>query len=212
MDIVVNRLLAPVTALGPGRRAALWVQGCTLACPGCASRDTWPLDGGTTYQTGDLAAAISQLVVTQQLDGLTITGGEPLLQADAVASVLTHLKLELPSLRLHVLVFTGFAWAAARRRAGQLLDLVDCFVAGPYRANRPPLAGQDPLIASANQELVHLRPPPAEPPWPRRVEMQVLVEGGDLLMVGLPRPGDLDRVRAKLADRGVVLGGVSWQG
>ena len=39
--IYLNKAHYPVTTLGPGRRIGLWLQGCTLACPGCVSRDTW---------------------------------------------------------------------------------------------------------------------------------------------------------------------------
>ena len=37
----VSRLHFPVTTLGPGRRAAIWLQGCSIHCRGCVSRDTW---------------------------------------------------------------------------------------------------------------------------------------------------------------------------
>src|SRR3546814_9784731 len=46
MRIAVSRLHFPVTALGPGRRIGLWLQGCSIRCPGCISVDTWAHDAG----------------------------------------------------------------------------------------------------------------------------------------------------------------------
>lgn len=46
LTVRVARIMAPITVLGPGSRVGLWVQGCALACPGCASRDTWDPGGG----------------------------------------------------------------------------------------------------------------------------------------------------------------------
>ncbi len=42
--IELNKAHWPVTVLGPGRRIGLWVQGCSIHCPGCVSQDTWPKD------------------------------------------------------------------------------------------------------------------------------------------------------------------------
>src|SRR5690242_5906193 len=44
MRIMVSRLHFPVTALGGGRRVGVWMQGCSIGCAGCVSRDTWSID------------------------------------------------------------------------------------------------------------------------------------------------------------------------
>ena len=87
MNVRVARLLAPVTVLGPGRRLGLWVQGCGLACPGCASRDTWDPAEGLEIPVAELADRITRTVVAEDLTGLTITGGEPTDQGRALASL-----------------------------------------------------------------------------------------------------------------------------
>jgi anaerobic ribonucleoside-triphosphate reductase activating protein len=203
--VEVNRILAPVTALGPGRRLGLWVQGCDLRCPGCASRDTWQRGSGRLVAAPELAAELAERVESEGLTGLTITGGEPLDQAAALAAMLGELRRRLPRLPLDCLVFTGYTAKAARRQAGPLWDLLDAVVAGPYRRDQP---STQPLVASANQELIRLNP--AWQPGSGG-KMQVLVEDGDITMVGLPQPGDLDRLEAALRQRGVLLGGASWR-
>ena len=52
--IRLNKAHYPVTALGPGRRIGLWLQGCALACPGCISQDSWAFAEVRNDQTGPL--------------------------------------------------------------------------------------------------------------------------------------------------------------
>ncbi|MDR1119236.1 MAG: radical SAM protein [Bifidobacteriaceae bacterium] len=237
--IEVNRVLAPVTALGPGRRLGLWVQGCSLRCPGCASRDTWLRGGGTTVAVTELAADLADRVEAGSLTGLTVTGGEPLDQAPALKRLIIEWRGRLapprsarapraertpqppkpqppkpqrpkpeppaPEGQLDVLLFTGYTASAAKRKAGTLWGELDAVVAGPYRRDLP---SDEPLVASSNQELLRLDPAWEPGPGGR---MQVMALDGELVMVGLPRPGDLDRLEASLRQRGVTFGGASWR-
>lgn len=220
MKLQVNRVAYPVTVLGPGRRAGLWVQGCRIGCPGCGSTDTWDPAGGTPVDTATLAAGLADLVEAEDLTGLTITGGEPTEQSDALADLVVRLRAAVPDRQLDVLVFTGRSAAAARRSAA-LWAVTDVAVCGPYRPDRP---STDPLVVTTNQRLVALTPlgrerfagPPLEAPQSRAVDpaprrVQASVADGDITLVGLPRPGDLLRLEEALRRRGITLGGRSWQ-
>lgn len=210
LTVRVARVLAPVTVLGPGRRLGLWVQGCALACPGCASRDTWDAAGGTAVPVAALADRLGDALDADGLDGLTITGGEPTDQGLALAGLVAALRRRRPD--LDVLVFTGRPPAAARALAPDLVAAATCLVAGPYRREQPSPGHR--LLATANQELI-VAPAAsdrygawlADADAPR---LQVLPCDGGLQLVGMPAPGDLELFRAGLAERGVVLEGVSW--
>jgi anaerobic ribonucleoside-triphosphate reductase activating protein len=210
----VNRILAPVTVLGAGKRLGLWVQGCRLRCPGCASVDTWIPGRGRRLEVAELARTISAEAIARGLDGLTLTGGEPFDQAEALAALVERVRGGLTGWAgaggFDVLAFTGYAAAAAPARAGALWKRLDAAVCGPYRPDQP---SQSPLVASANQELLVLSDLgrskyPLAPCAPR---MQAFCDGEDLTMVGLPLPGDLDAIARRLAERGVALGRVSWR-
>ena len=77
----VSRLHFPVTTLGPGRRVGLWLQGCSIRCPGCISLDTWDPRVGLV-PIADLLERIDQLA--WEADGLTVSGGEPFDPGDLV--------------------------------------------------------------------------------------------------------------------------------
>jgi anaerobic ribonucleoside-triphosphate reductase activating protein len=86
---------------GPGQRKVAYLQGCPIQCPGCQNRHLWDPEGGTEWETDDLAAALLDSGLP-----VTISGGEPMLQAGAVADLLAALRLQAPE--LHVIIYSGF--------------------------------------------------------------------------------------------------------
>lgn len=78
---------------GPGVRFVIFVQGCSLKCKYCQNRDTWNLKGGTTYSSDEIVEKILRYknYITPN-GGVTISGGEPLLQAKFLIELFTKLK------------------------------------------------------------------------------------------------------------------------
>lgn len=102
MDIRVGYIKDATMALGPGCRFVIWTQGCLRRCKDCASPEHQPLDGGYLIDTKELADWICSC---RSIDGITISGGEPFLQANALYELTEMLKLTRPE--LNVIVFTG---------------------------------------------------------------------------------------------------------
>lgn len=207
----ISRLHAPVTVLGHGRRVGIWVQGCTLACPGCASRDTWDAEGGREVAVDELLTTVLELGV--EADGLTISGGEPLQQPTELADLLRGVRASNTARERgwDILMFTGLEVAEWDDHQRAAADLVDAVVAGRYRTAEP---GADMLRASGNQELRLLSPLGRERyarGGPLSQELQVVLDEHGLTMIGLPRPGDLGRMERRLRQRGMMLSGVSWR-
>jgi anaerobic ribonucleoside-triphosphate reductase activating protein len=138
----VHSVLPRSLANGPGQRFVIWSQGCALACPGCFNPETHD-EGGATYSVGELVDAA---LADDDIEGVTLTGGEPLEQPEAVAAFCAGVQG-----RLGVIVLTGFSRAeiegdSARTRAVADADLV---VAGRYNRRLHVGAG---LRGSANKE------------------------------------------------------------
>lgn len=211
MKIQVNRIAHPVTVLGPGRRLGVWVQGCSIACPGCASVDTWDAGGGETLDTAALASELAKIIKADDLTGITLTGGEPTEQAAELTDLVIRIRDEVNDRPIDVLMFTGRSEKAAERAAPTLWAIVDAAICGPYRSSRP---GNGPLIASANQSLVVRTELGAarmgDLDRSTSTMLQARVGDGDIVLIGLPGPGDLPRIEAALRERGVVMEGRSW--
>src|SRR5688572_14366439 len=106
----LHRFLPSSRANGPGSRAVLWVQGCSLACLGCYNPATHAHSGGQVASVDDLFERITAL--SDSIEGVTISGGEPLQQLRPVLLLLRRLRAQTP---LSVLMFSGYRWDEIRR-------------------------------------------------------------------------------------------------
>ncbi len=104
MQIQVANIVDVTAAEGPGRRFALWLQGCPLRCPGCCNPEMLPFDGGTAMQVDEILRAIEASQNDHEIEGITLLGGEPFAHAEP-ASVLCA---EVRARGLTVMVFSGF--------------------------------------------------------------------------------------------------------
>ncbi|WP_171064324.1 4Fe-4S cluster-binding domain-containing protein [Actinomadura soli] len=143
----VHAVLPRSVANGPGTRYVIWSQGCALGCPGCFNPETHPADGvgGASVRTaGEVAADV--LADAAHLEGVTLTGGEPLEQPAAIAAFCAEVKARSG---LGVIVLTGFARREietdpARAAAVADADLViagRCGCASARSATRPASSG-----------------------------------------------------------------------
>src|SRR3989442_8475128 len=79
--LIIAQTVACTEAEGPGRRYALWFQGCPLRCPGCCNPEMLPFSGGTPRPVAEMLADIERTCDRHQIEGITLLGGEPLAHA-----------------------------------------------------------------------------------------------------------------------------------
>src|SRR6059036_1321098 len=106
----VAQTVACTEAEGPGRRFALWFQGCPLRCPGCCNPEMLPFTGGIQRPVGEVLAEIEAAQRIHGIEGITLLGGEPLAHAVGAAA----LARETRGLGLTIMVFTGYTLEQAR--------------------------------------------------------------------------------------------------
>ena len=83
------------TVDGPGIRFVIFMQGCCLQCKYCHNRDTWDINSGNSYTVDEVLEKIlkSKTYIQASGGGVTISGGEPLLQADFIISLFNSKSL-----------------------------------------------------------------------------------------------------------------------
>lgn len=139
--------LTPLTYVnGPGARAMIHVQGCTLHCPGCWNPALQATQGGHSMRLASLLAWLAELSPRR---GITLSGGEPLQQAEALSALLGVLRCTQPY--WDVLLFTGYGedeWSESMRR---VVSLCDCVVAGRFVKELQHSASG--LVSSINQRV-----------------------------------------------------------
>lgn len=142
----VHRLLDWSVAEGPGVRSVVWVQGCSIRCPGCFNPGTWAAAGGRWVSVD---AVVSALTAREDIEGVTFLGGEPFDQAGALAAVATQIRRR----GLSVMTFSGYRYEtllrSRRREWADLLEHTDLLVDGPFDGTR--LDQGRPWVGSTNQ-------------------------------------------------------------
>lgn len=137
----------PITEVeGPGKRACIWVQGCSIRCEKCALPQTWPKTGGQRVSVDELA---DKIVGIEGLEGVTFTGGEPFDQSKA----LFELALRLKEAGLSIITFTGYKLEDILDSVDDswqdLVSLVDILIDSPYVYEKSDFSR--PLVGSSNQ-------------------------------------------------------------
>lgn len=188
-DLVLNVANTAVTRfLGPGLRGVVWVQGCPFHCAGCIAPEWIVQKPARLVRPAEL---LDELLADPEVAGLTFSGGEPMLQAAALAQLMTLARRQRPGLTL--VCYTGFAWDQLQSPAALGLDPLgvaallaetDVLIDGPYVIALDDNRG---LRGSSNQGVRYLSERLSAVDFehpPRRVEIRVAE--GYAMLVGVP--------------------------
>ena len=91
-------------SLGPYKRYAIWVQGCLKRCKGCISPDAQPFDGG---YNADIDVLAQEILFVSEIEGITISGGEPFLQQEALSALIDAVRRKRD---IGVIAYTGMRY------------------------------------------------------------------------------------------------------
>ena len=80
------------TVDGPGTRFVVFVQGCPMRCAYCHNPDTWAMNGGTLMEPEEIFEQYKRNEPFYKGGGITVTGGEPLMQVDFLIDLFTICK------------------------------------------------------------------------------------------------------------------------
>lgn len=197
----LSRVHFPVTTLGPGQRLGIWFQGCSIRCSGCISADTWG-PGRTVVDVATLLEQVAPLL--DQADGVTISGGEPFDQFDALLQMLVGLRQRTAA---DILVYSGHPLETLQPMLDQARDLIDAVISDPYLEQADQslaLRGSDNqrltlLTALGRSRLAGLER--ASTPADKALDL-MFDATGTVWMAGIPRRGDLLRLRELLRAQG----------
>lgn len=132
---------------GPGLRTSIYLAGCRHACPGCHNPQSWDFNAGKEV-------TISEILDHVEENGfnVTLSGGDPLFQLDAV----TALCNELRKMGMTIWVYTGFTYEHVfnDKKMSKILSAADVLVDGPFIESKRDTS----LLfrGSSNQRLIDL--------------------------------------------------------
>jgi anaerobic ribonucleoside-triphosphate reductase activating protein len=179
-------MMVPVTeAEGPGKRFALWFQGCPLRCAGCCNPEMLPFTGGQQLSLEEVISSI-RAAMTLGIEGVTLLGGEPTAHARGAAALAQQAR----DLGLSVMVFTGYTLDELRTRRepdiDALLAQTDILVDGPYERDQPDTTRR--WIGSTNQRIHFLseRYAADDACWRKRNTLELRLVDGAITINGFP--------------------------
>jgi anaerobic ribonucleoside-triphosphate reductase activating protein len=185
ITLQIAQIVACTEAEGPGKRFALWFQGCPLRCPGCCNPEFLPFKGGESRPLDDVVAEVDRARLSG-IEGITMLGGEPFLHAAGAAALAKKVR----QLGLSVMVFSGYTLEEIRRLAdrcaGELLTSTDLLVDGPYVRELPDSERR--WIGSTNQRIHFLtdRYRVADPCWKQKNTLEIRLDATGISVNGFP--------------------------
>lgn len=136
---------------GEGIRYAIFVQGCKHYCPGCHNPETWDMKSGKLKSVDTIVTAIRK---KKHIDGITLSGGDPMYQAKACVELAKKLK----EFDYNIWCYTGFTYEeiidGEDEAMKELLKYIDVLVDGPFIESKKSL--EVPFKGSSNQRIIHL--------------------------------------------------------
>ncbi|WP_368910800.1 4Fe-4S single cluster domain-containing protein [Proteus vulgaris] len=204
MQISLSRLHFPVTTLGPGKRIGIWFQGCSLRCKGCLSPDTWERK----------AESVTVDVIIQQIqpwfafaDGITISGGEPFEQPEALYGLLIALRQQFTG---DIFIYSGYHWNEIAPQVTKMSGLIDALMSGRYQAETT----QSLMLRGSDNQQLHCLTAMGRARF-SAFERHVTEEDkvldlsmdnqGRIYLTGIPQKGDMARLREVLTQQDVQL-------
>ena len=133
--------------LGPYNRFVLWVHGCCFDCEGCLARNT--RYGAFEEVSVD---SLCTRIVKSGCEGITVSGGEPFLQAAALAELMEAVREYRD---IGVIVYSGFTLEEIRQHSDflPLLSQIDILIDGRYQKE---LDDGRAYVGSSNQKIHYL--------------------------------------------------------
>lgn len=145
LEIALHGFLPVSTVNGPGKRSVVWVQGCIFDCPGCFNQEARPFTRDRLVTGSELIAQIPS-----EVEGITISGGEPFCQAWALIGFCREVKAR----GLTIMLYSGYTLARIKAIYDPaclgLLEQADILVDGLYEQKIP---ATNPWAGSGNQQV-----------------------------------------------------------
>lgn len=171
----------PVTEVnGPGKRFGIWFQGCSGKCPECYNPEAQDFAGGYEASVAEL---VQQIINTPGIEGVSISGGEPLEQSAALIELMTKIKGETA---LSILVFTAFTMEQLQAYP-LVLQLADHIVLNHQQKISDGGCSQQPSVCASNQ-------------LPQEIELHIL-ENGDIKITGFPTEDEKEIIKCVVSQQ-----------
>lgn len=150
----IAKIIDVTEAEGPGLRTAIWTQGCLKRCRGCCNADFLKIEPATIYEPLEIIKRIKDNKENYGIEGITLLGGEPFLQACSLGIVAEACQ----KMELSVMIFSGYLLSelieSKFKGSTQLLKYSDVLVDGEFDITQ--IEEKRNWVGSRNQRFIYL--------------------------------------------------------
>ena len=184
----VARILYPVEVLGPGKRVGIWFCGCPRRCKGCSNPELWEFQEKYKTTPEVIFGLVQKIAKENTIDGFTITGGDPLYQADDLQQLIMLLK----DISEDILVYTGYA---LKEICGDKLNGVAVLIDGEYIESR----NNNCILRGSDNQTIHIFDQRYEEKYTtylkhNRNQIQNFTTSDGVISVGIHKPNFMDKL------------------
>ena len=153
-------ITAPDINNGNGLRVTIWFAGCTHKCKGCHNEWTWNYNQGKDFldNSEEILNKLSEWLDKDYIDGITLSGGDPLDQDDYTLQILlgfiNWFRKKYPSKTIWC--YTGYIYENLKGLKKKVADSCDVLVDGPYKEELRDIA-HTPFRGSTNQRIINIK-------------------------------------------------------
>lgn len=198
----LNRIQYPIYNLGKGKRIGIWVQGCSIRCKGCVNPSLWTTQNGNDV---DIECLVQQITnIQNQFEGITISGGEPFDQYEALIAFSAFIKKKT---KLNIYVFSGYSLEELKTKFNDRLFMrfIDFLMDGRYVADQH---DNNNTRGSTNQKLYQFKngAPILLDGYFESGRWSInLSEDNRMFMSGIPKDNDLSTIKEYLKNSGINM-------
>ena len=150
--MLIARIIYPIQTLGPGKRLVIWTVGCKKHCKNCANPELWEQDIEKDIKVEHLAEKVNYILKNYDVDGITITGGDPVEQSGELIKLLKMIRDNTGD----ILVYSGYTNdeikdVLTNDEYAEFTSYIDVLIDGAYIDELND--GVSPLIGSTNQKI-----------------------------------------------------------
>ena len=195
--LLLRLIHCPVETLGPGKRIGIWFQGCSIRCRGCIAPENQPFDQAFKTTIPDVEVLIrSFMEKNRNLSGVTISGGEPFDQPEALVSLVEKIHcLGLDD----ILAYSGYRKDVLIRKHPETLEMLAALVDGPFVQGDLSEAAWK---GSENQTLTVFKEKYKQKymdwSFETKGKMQFVHDEYGIFLVGIPRQQDVSTLLSKI--------------
>ena len=186
-------LLVKTFTEGPGTRLAIWVQGCPIRCSGCWNKHMWDFSPKHIVKVEKLVEYI--ISFEDEIEGITLVGGEPLAQAKAVANLFKGIK---DRSNLTIMLYTGYTVEQIEGKYSKTaFNIADIIIAGSYIKELRNVYLR--WRGSENQKIIFhnkkYREKYSQEEGKSMVEIHINKDSGDAVLIGFPEDEIIEEVK-----------------